>query len=59
MFDVFTLPDFTLPDGFLLGSATAPHQIEGDNIHSGHWKYEQEEVLRNPNFQVSDRKSVV
>lgn len=55
MFDIFNLPDFTLPEDFLLGSATAPHQIEGDNVHSGHWKYEQEEVLRNPKFQVSGK----
>lgn len=29
--------------GFLLGAATAAHQVEGNNIHSGFWQLEQME----------------
>ncbi len=42
MYDVFSLPAITFPKGFLWGSATAGHQIEGDNIHSQNWHNEQE-----------------
>jgi len=41
MYDLFSLPDITFPEGFLWGSATAGHQIEGDNIHSQRWASEQ------------------
>ena len=34
MYDIFSLPDIKFPKGFLWGSSTAGHQIEGDNIHS-------------------------
>src|SRR5687768_11484457 len=30
-----------LPDGFLWGAATAPHQIEGNNVNSDFWASEQ------------------
>ena len=40
MYDVFSLPDIRFPKGFLWGSATAGHQIEGDNIHSDCWERE-------------------
>lgn len=43
MYDVFSLPAVTFPQGFLWGSATAGHQIEGDNIHSQMWVEEQKE----------------
>lgn len=43
MYDVFHLPPITFPKDFLWGSATAGHQIEGDNIHSQTWAYEQTE----------------
>ena len=42
MYDVFSLPAITFPDGFLWGSATAGHQIEGDNVHSQNWHAEQQ-----------------
>lgn len=32
----------TFPAGFLWGTATAGHQIEGDNVHSNWWSWEQE-----------------
>lgn len=40
MYDVFSLPDIQFPENFLWGSATAGHQIEGDNIHSDCWERE-------------------
>ena len=33
-YDIFSLPPIQFPKGFLWGSATAAHQIEGNNIHS-------------------------
>lgn len=29
------------PEGFLIGTATAAHQVEGNNIHSDYWTMEQ------------------
>ena len=43
MYDIFSLPAITFPAGFLWGSSTAGHQIEGDNIHSQVWFDEQQE----------------
>ena len=40
MYDVFSLNDFQFPENFLWGSATAGHQIEGGNTHSGHYHRE-------------------
>lgn len=34
MYDIFSLPEFSFPKDFLWGSATAGHQVEGDNVHS-------------------------
>ena len=42
MYDVFALPEVTFPKGFLWGSSTAGHQIEGNSIHSNHWRQEQD-----------------
>ncbi len=42
MYDVFSLPAITFPPDFLWGSATAGHQIEGDNVHSQNWFDEQQ-----------------
>ena len=41
MYDVFSLPNFKFPRGFLWGSASAGHQVEGDNINSDAWHREQ------------------
>ncbi|WP_448873637.1 glycoside hydrolase family 1 protein [Desulfobulbus propionicus] len=49
MYDVFSLPPVTFPKGFLWGSATAGHQIEGDNVHSQAWQNEQ-----SPEFYKDD-----
>ncbi len=32
---------FTFPSGFLWGAATSAHQVEGNNIHSDWWAWEQ------------------
>ena len=31
----------SFPKGFLIGAATAAHQVEGNNIHSDYWAQEQ------------------
>jgi beta-glucosidase len=36
-----TTPGTTLPEGFLWGAATAPHQVEGNNVNSDFWMFEQ------------------
>jgi beta-glucosidase len=41
MYDIFSLKDRTFPEGFLWGSATASHQIEGGCIHNNWWAKEQ------------------
>ena len=42
MFDVFSLPDVKMPDGFLWGAGYAGHQVEGNNVHSHLWKKEKD-----------------
>jgi beta-glucosidase len=54
MYDVFSLPSIRFPEGFLWGSATAGHQIEGDNIHSQAWHKEQQ-----PDFYREDPERTV
>lgn len=54
MYDVFSLPNIQFPPGFLWGSATAGHQVEGDNIHSQAWHNEQQ-----PEFYANDSKHLV
>jgi len=41
MYDIFSLPDITFPENFIWGSATAGHQVEGNNVHSNWWELEQ------------------
>ncbi|MFA5203350.1 MAG: family 1 glycosylhydrolase [Lentisphaeria bacterium] len=48
MYDIFSLPDFSFPKGFLWGSATAGHQIEGDNVNSQNWRDEQAGKCQEP-----------
>ena len=43
----------TLPQDFLVGAATAAHQVEGNNIHSDYW------ALEHMKYGKLDRKSVV
>ncbi len=53
MTDVFSIKDFYFPKDFLFGSATAGHQIEGNNIHSSNYAYEQERLAKDPSATVS------
>ncbi len=55
MTDIFSLKDFKMPEGFLWGSSTAGHQIEGNNIHSDRWFIELEQEKTEENFQVSGK----
>ena len=34
------MPGVTFPDGFLWGTATAAHQVEGGNVHNDWWAFE-------------------
>lgn len=45
MYDILSLPPIQFPEGFLWGSATAAHQIEGNNIHSNFWVKEKSTVM--------------
>ena len=40
MLGVFSMKPVNFPEGFVWGSATAGHQVEGDNIHSSSWHNE-------------------
>ena len=42
MYDIFSLKDIHMPEGFLWGSGYAGHQVEGMNVNSQRWKLEQE-----------------
>lgn len=48
MSDIFSLPDFQMPDDFLWGAGYAGHQVEGNNIHSQRWQWEQDGVFESP-----------
>ena len=38
MLNLHNYPAITFPENFIWGSATAAHQIEGDDIHSINWR---------------------
>ena len=37
MLNLYKLPEIKFPDGFIWGSATAGHQIEGNNSNAQRW----------------------
>lgn len=41
MYDVFSIEDFSFPEGFLWGSSYAGHQVEGNNKNNQWWDKEQ------------------
>ena len=45
---------FAFPDGFLWGSATSAHQVEGHNIHSDWWAWEQAGRVKTPSGAACD-----
>lgn len=55
MNDIFSIKGFDFPKGFEWGSATAAHQIEGNNIHSNYWYNEQKEHEKDSNYPVSGK----
>ncbi len=55
MNDVFSIKEFNFPNGFLWGSSTAGHQIEGDNIYSDRYAREIELAKTNPKFVPSGK----
>ncbi len=47
--------NLTFPKGFLWGTAISAHQVEGNNIHSDWWKWEQECKVRKPKTYKSKK----
>jgi len=45
---------FQFPEGFLWGSATSAHQVEGNNIHSDWWAWEQAGRVKEPSGVACD-----
>ena len=41
MYDIFSIQDIKMPDGFLWGSGYSGHQVEGNNTNSDSWQSEQ------------------
>jgi beta-glucosidase len=54
MYDIFSLPEFKFPKGFLWGSATAGHQVEGDNVNSQHYHREVDTKMAEPSGKACD-----
>ena len=45
----------SFPDGFLWGSATSSHQVEGDNANNDWWKWESEGRFKEPSGIACDQ----
>ncbi len=55
MLGIFSMAEpVTFPKGFLWGSSTAGHQIEGDNVHSQNYARELEEKFAEPSGKACD-----
>ncbi len=54
MLNAASYPEFKFPKGFLWGSATAGHQIEGDNVHSSNWRDEIARKYAEPSGKACD-----
>jgi len=48
------LSDISFPDGFLWGTATASHQVEGDNFNNDWWDGEQKGLLQHSSGRACD-----
>ena len=55
MTDPFSIKSFKFPKDFIWGSATAGHQIEGDNVNSGHYYGELKSIEVDPKFELSGK----
>ncbi len=53
MIDIFSYKDFQFPKDFIWGSATAGHQIEGNNKNSTNWYAEIERKKVDPSYELS------
>ena len=56
MLNIHNYPDITFPGNFIWGSATAAHQIEGDDIHSINWRDQTEHPERHATATVSTKR---
>jgi len=54
MLNLHNYPQISFPKGFLWGTATAGHQIEGGNIHSDNWHSEVENKYKEPSGKACD-----
>ena len=57
MNDVFSIKGFNFPENFLWGSATAGHQIEGDNVNADKYfdELETAKTTKDKNFAPSGK----
>ncbi len=53
MTDPFSIREYSFPKDFIFGSATAGHQIEGNNVNSGNYVNELEIHEKDPTFPIS------
>ncbi len=49
------MAELVFPKGFLWGSATSAHQVEGNNIHSDWWAWEQAGRVKDPSGAACDQ----
>ena len=57
MNDIFSIEDFSFPKDFIWGSATAGHQVEGNNFNSDWYAKEKlyVEELKDPDWELSGK----